>query len=99
MISRRKNNIPVSREIKVLEIQGNWKEPALTSSLDVTKYNIIKAAVWLRLLEDSMIPVKWLKAKSTGTNIYVNFSKRQEDWNKSFQELSEFVEGIQGKSF
>ena len=82
-------------DIKVRGGQMQYK--FLTQNLrqeDPKKYEANKAVVWLKMLNDGMEPVKWLKPNKGGTKVNFNVISSQAEYEKALATLEAHIKYI-----
>jgi hypothetical protein len=70
---------------------------ALNTSLDEKTYDIGKAHVWLHMLKQAQIPVKWHKATKKGTKVKFEIPESQEQIDQSIEQLKAYVQDLNKK--
>ncbi|SCW85882.1 hypothetical protein SAMN04487970_10749 [Paenibacillus tianmuensis] len=78
-------------EPKIRIIGGRIQQKKLTSSLDERVFAAGKAHIWLSMLKDKMVPVRWYKPNKNGTKIKFIYPQTQKEWDDSFSELKAFI--------
>jgi hypothetical protein len=66
----------------------------LTSGIEAKKYAVGKAVVWLKLLNDGMKPVKWLKPTKRGTKVDFEFIRSDEEWESELERLNNYINEV-----
>lgn len=73
---------------------GQVSYPKMTNKLEAAEYAAIKLHVWLYMLQDGMVPKKWLRPNGAGTRVNFVPLVTKEDANAAMDELKGYLDEI-----
>ncbi|SFE11037.1 hypothetical protein SAMN04487969_101104 [Paenibacillus algorifonticola] len=82
---------------KIKVVGGTILYDKLTSLSDEKMRDVAKAHIWLQMLKDIQVPVKWSRPYKHGTKIKFNFPQSQKEWDDSLAELKGYIVTVNEK--
>lgn len=83
--------------MKASVIGGQTQFPSLTLNFqkeNIVKYEEMKAAFWLLMLNDFQEPIRWLKPNKNGTKVNFDAIKTQLDYDNALAKLQVHIDNI-----
>jgi hypothetical protein len=75
-------------------IGGTVNFQLMTNKLSEKDYDGCKAHIWLKMLNDGQMPIKWRKSNSKGTSVEFGMIDSQEKLDKAKAEFKGFLTKI-----
>lgn len=83
--------------VKISVTGGQIEFKRLTNDLSEEDFAICKAFIWLKMLNDNMKPIKWLKTTKKGTKVNFETIKSLEEYKQGLKELTSYIQEVNEK--
>lgn len=87
----RKQKEGVKDEITLLNGQMNF--PHLKAPLG-KEYEILRAQLWVHMINDGKRPTKWLKSSKKGTKVNFEFMNTEDSKEQAFEEVKSYIADV-----
>lgn len=78
-------------------VSGHINYPKMNLKMDAKTFAIVKAHVWLDMLNEGKRPTKWFKTNTKGTKVAYDYMYSQEEYDAGLDELDTYMYEVNKK--